>query len=81
MPYEVAIMSISMKRICSLLSVTLGVLLGILTSQKTTKLALADLTCSDLTTCLGGNHCGGPGTVSTCTLECTQGGSVVCPPK
>lgn len=71
-------MSLALKRLCAVLCLTLGALLGMIVSLKETKMALADLICSNIIGCAGGDHCGGSGSVNGCTFVCAGGGTVVC---
>ena len=38
----------------------------------------ANLECSSVSGCCGSANCGGPGSVSGCTLTCTGGGTISC---
>jgi len=68
------------KTVFSVLCLSLGVMLGAIASIGGVHSASANLTCSDVTNCTGGDHCGGSGTYSnTCQLYCSDGGSVNCP--
>lgn len=72
-------MGISIRRLSALLSISLGILLGIILSNSPQHMASAGLTCSDLTGCLGGNGCGSSGLPSSnCVLQCSGGGTVHC---
>jgi hypothetical protein len=69
------------QRICALLSVSLGVLLGLVVSNSPHHRAAGSaLNCSGLTSCSGAYACGGPGVSNGCSMFCDDGTEVVCPP-
>jgi hypothetical protein len=59
------------------LVLSLALLTGII-FQQTTSANESNLECSDLTGCIAGASCGGPGTTNGCDITCQQGSLVRC---